>query len=406
MRNLTKVFLGATSLVSSIAGSAYGQTAPTPPGPPGPAPMAMPSMAGPLAANPAPMSFDLSGGGFDWLLGKVYVTGALTGMAYAQTNAHEFNGDRDVYADLTNGQVVLQKTDGFLQWYVEVGSYSFPSLGTPYTSSGPTPGGTFTAVPEAFFKFAFDDSINVEVGKLPTLIGDEYNFTFQNMNIERGLLWGQEPAISQGAQANYTSGPLTISVSLNDGYYSNRLNVVSGLISYGFNAGADTLAFSASGNLGHTGYGRAGSTLWQNNDSIYNLIYTHTSGAWTVSPYIQYVTVPKMNFCSSMTSSCGLIAGGSSISGALLVSYGLSDNWKLAGRFEYVETSGGDNFLYGNGSNAFTFTLTPTWQYKVFFVRPEVSYVSAGSITSGFGLGALGRSSDQFRGMLEAGVVF
>jgi len=28
--------------------------------------------------------------------------------------------------------------------------------------------------------------------KLPTLIGAEYTFTFENMNIERGLLWNQE----------------------------------------------------------------------------------------------------------------------------------------------------------------------------------------------------------------------
>ena len=70
---------------------------------------------------------------------------------------------------------------------------------------------------------------------MPTLIGAEYAFTFQNMNIERGLLWNQEPIISRGIQGNYSSGPLTVSLSLNDGLYSNNYNWISGLVSYTLN---------------------------------------------------------------------------------------------------------------------------------------------------------------------------
>ncbi len=61
-------------------------------------------------------------------------------------------------------------------------------------------------------------------GKLPTLIGAEYTFTFENMNIERGLLWNQENAVNRGVQANFTSGPVAVSVSWNDGFYPNRYN--------------------------------------------------------------------------------------------------------------------------------------------------------------------------------------
>ena len=35
-------------------------------------------------------------------------------------------------------------------------------------------------------------NFNVEIGELPTLIGAEYTFSFENMNVERGLLWDQE----------------------------------------------------------------------------------------------------------------------------------------------------------------------------------------------------------------------
>ena len=53
-----------------------------------------------------------------------------------------------------------------------------------------------------------------------------------------------------------------------------------------------------------------------------------------------------------------------------------------------------------------SFTITPTWQYKVLFVRPEFSYVSATSVARGAGLGPLGNDTNQFRGVLEAGILF
>ena len=163
-----------------------------------------------------------------------------------------------------------------------------PTLGVPYTNASNTGAATFGAVPQAWGKVVLSDSFNVIAGELPTLIGDEYAFTYENMNVERGLLWAQEPLVSRGVQANYTMGPFSASVSWNDGYYSNRYNEISGLLSYAFNGGADTLAVAAEGQLGHTFYGNAGSTLFQNNSSIYNLIWTHTSGNWTISPYFQY----------------------------------------------------------------------------------------------------------------------
>ena len=57
-----------------------------------------------------------------------------------------------------------------------------------------------------------------QAGKLATLTGDRFDFTFENMNIERGLLWNIEPAISRGFQLNYSDGSLSASVSINDGY--------------------------------------------------------------------------------------------------------------------------------------------------------------------------------------------
>ena len=192
------------------AGSALAQQ-PVPIVPPAPAPeapastaMTTPSMAGPLVANPNPHSFGDPFGYF----GKIYVTGALTGLGLVQSNP--VPGDHPFRPDVSNGQVIVQKTDGLFQFYVQAGIYSFPALATPYVSAWRTTGDTFTPLPVAYAKLAPTDEFSIQAGKLPTLIGAEYAFTFQNMNIERGLLWNQEPIISRGVQANYTLGPLAL----------------------------------------------------------------------------------------------------------------------------------------------------------------------------------------------------
>src|SRR5258708_3830993 len=208
-------------------------------------PMTTPAMTGPLAANANPFGVDLP----DWLGpagGKVYVTGAVSGLAYWQDNpGGSFPGDRASLLDLDNAQVFIQKTDGWLQYFIQVGTYSLPDLGLPYLKSSLTPVLTFGIVPQAFLKIQGQgdwSAFSVEAGKLPTLIGAEYTFSFENMNIERGLVWNQENAVNQGVQVNYSSGPLTLSVSWNDGFYSNRLNWLWGLASYSFNSGADVVS--------------------------------------------------------------------------------------------------------------------------------------------------------------------
>jgi len=86
--------------------------------------------------------------------------------------------------------------------------------------------GTF---PQGYLKLAPTSSFSIEVGKLPTLIGAEYTFSFENMNIQRGLLWNQENAVNRGAQVNYTAGPVSLSVAYSDGMYSNNYKLDFGI---------------------------------------------------------------------------------------------------------------------------------------------------------------------------------
>ena len=201
-------------------------------------------------------------------------------------------------------------------------------------------------------------------GALPTLIGDEYTFTFENMNIERGLLWGQEPAVSKGVQLNFSHGPLNMSAAWTDGYYSGTFTHASGLISYAFSS-SDTIAFAAEGNVArnsHFGF----ATPMQNQGDIFNLIYTHTQGNWVISPYIQYNSTPN--------NSTGSVAG-DTWGGAILTKYSFTPEFSLAARAEYIKSDGAANLLgYGVGSSAWSLTLTPTYQKGIFFVRGEASY--------------------------------
>ena len=213
-----------TALVSSMAlvglsTAAYADTTAAPAAPaaaPTPALPTFPSLGGVLTADPKPFSFDAGP------VGNVYITGVASGLVQTQTN--RVAGVASSQTDISNAQVFLNKTDGLIQFSAELGSYSLPALGVPYIKGEKVLPATYGAFSQGFIKIAPTDSFNIQVGKLPTLIGDEYTFSFENMNIQRGLLWGQEPAVSRGIQANYTVGALALSGAFTDGYYSNKYN--------------------------------------------------------------------------------------------------------------------------------------------------------------------------------------
>jgi hypothetical protein len=333
------------------------------------------AQAGAIAANSTPITFDPGIGS------SLTVSGTLSGLAYYQTNpTHAFSGDHSTYLDLDNAMVGIAKTDGIFQFDVQAGEYDFPVVGFPYTKASTTTSGTFGVVPIAYAKLQLTDEFSVSAGKLPTLIGAELPFTTQNANIERGLLWNQEPLVSRGVQANYASGPVSVAVSWNDGNYTNLWNTFSGLISYAID-GANTLAFDASITGGSGPFAKL---------DTYNLMYTYSNAPWTVGPYLQYQTQ------SGNGNEWGI---------GLLASYQFTPEWSLNGRVEYEDSSNSSGlFVYGPGSNAFSATITPTWQKGIFFVRGELSYASLGSNALGFG--TAGNKNDTFRALLETGISF
>jgi hypothetical protein len=358
-----------------------------------------------LSASQTPARFDMGG------IGPVYLTGVLSGLVQSQN--HRFPSDQAWEADVDNAQLFINKPDGMWQFFVQTGYYALPALGVPYVHANEATPALFTPFPQAYLKFVPNDSFSVMVGKLPTLVGAESTFSFQNMNIQRGLLWNQENAVNRGVQLNYTRGPLTLAFSVNDGFYSSHPSWVSGLASYALDK-SSTLTFVGAGNTSETDVSSFRTPPFQNNQQIYNLIYTRTAGPWTIQPYLQYAHVPRLEQFDANGSA-------STWGGALLASYDFGagtvpaalrlPGFKLAGRLEYISSTGSvaggaPNLLYGPGSAAWSLTLTPTYQHRNFFVRGELSYVGTSDRAAGAAFGTSGNKNSQVRGLVELGLLF
>ena len=373
---------------------AQAQTPPAAPATPPAAPAALPTPAitGPLANLP-PAVFDA--GPF----GKIEVNGILSGLGMWQDN--HVPGDSPNHAALSNGQIFIQKTDGWFQFYIQAGSYNIPDLGVPFLASEQTVTELYSPLPVAYVKLQAGKNTSFEIGALPTLIGAEYTFSFENMNIERGLLWNQENAVNRGIQVNQTMGKFAASFSWNDGFYSDRYSWLSGSLAY--TNGPHALSFVAGGNMSQTAY-QSYATPVQNNGSIYNVIYTYTKGAWIVQPYYQYTEVPT-------DAKVGVVKGAHTNGGAILLSRAFSHGFSLPVRFEYIASSGSAaedavNLMYGAGSTGTSVTVTPTFQQGGFFIRGDLAWVHAGSITAGDAFGPTGMNGNQLRAVAELGFMF
>ena len=380
------------------AGSApaSADTAPAP-ADPAPAPLPTPSITGPVGWLP-PALFEA--GPF----GKIAVNGILDGLGMWTGNY--VPGDNSTQAALSNGQVFIQKADGWFQFYLQAGAYNIAALGTPFLATDKTVSKLYGPVPVAFLKLQpgknspFKNT-SLLIGSLPTLIGAEYTFTFENMNVNRGLLWNQENAVNRGIQINQTMGKFTASLSWNDGFYSNRYSWLTGSLTY--TKGPHSLAFVGGGNYGQTAF-QTYATPVQNNSRIYNVIYTYTKGSWILQPYVQWTNVPT-------NPNVGIVKGASTTGGAMLASYTFKHGFSLPVRWEYISSSGtaGEqavNLIYGPGSAATSVTVTPTFQRGGFFVRGDLAYVHASNITPGDAFSRNGLNQNQPRAMAEFGFIF
>src|ERR1019366_6329201 len=361
LATFTAASYAAGNLASSSASADVQEAQAATPAPP---PAVVPAPA--AAAAPAPLSTFVLTGPLQWLppatfdagpLGKLSVNGIVTGFAQFQNNS--VPGDDKAQATLSNGQIFIQKPDGKVQYYIQAGAYTMPTLSVPFANAQTVVNNFYGPVPVAFLKLQAGSTTQFVIGSLPTLMGAESTFTYQNFNIERGIVWNQENAINRGIQVNQTVGKhLSGAISWNDGYYSNRYSWLSGSVTY--SNGPHTLTYDGMGNLGQTAY-QTTATPVQNNSYMHVVIYGYTKGPWIIQPYFQYSNLPK-NLKVSVPKST------SATGGALNVSYAFKCGFSLPVRWEYLTSSGGATdgsvnlWGFGSGSGGTTITATPTYQ--------------------------------------------
>lgn len=335
---------------------------------------------------------------------------ALTGLGASQSNAAA-DTPRN-YGDISNAQVVITKPTGMLQLFAIAGYYSIPDLTTSYLRAATQTRTTWGALPVAYASIVPHENWSLNVGKLFALGGAEGTLSYENINIQRGLLWGQTNSISQGAQVNYQDDTWSSSLSWTDGADSGKYNWVG--VSAGYKLSPQTTITAVwNGSLSGNAADSARTPLLQNNSQITNLLFSYKGDHWGLTPYLQYSVVPP-------NPTIGIYGTSSSQGAGLLATYRITPlvdgqlpkkNISLPFRLEFMNTSGNsgtsaNNLLYGPNSGAYSLTLTPTIQNGPLFARLEGSYVRALNYLDGSAFGPTGNTPTQARIMFEAGILY
>lgn len=335
---------------------------------------------------------------------------AATGLATAQSNTS--NASPKDLGDVSNAQVMIQKTSGWLQLFAMGGAYAQPALATNYTRAYTQTDGTWGFFPVGWISLAPSDEWRLDIGKIFAIGGGENTFTYQNINIQRGLLWTQTNVVTRGMQLNYTGSAFSANLAWTDGTYSNTYNWLSGQISVPI---SDRHSVNASwtGALSANAMNTMATPLLQNNSQISTLNYAYNTPHWSITPYLQMTVVPA-------APQVGILGSSGTQGAAIMGTYRVNpleggkaakQNITLPARFEYLNSWGNsgvsaNNLMYGPNSAAWSATVTPTWQRGPWFARLEGSYVRALNPTAGAGFGLNGNANSQARVMLEAGILY
>ena len=330
-------------------------------------------------------------------------TGSLSSPAGADQQGHTDVSDLLVNASYTSGYYKVSTT---------IGGYNFPTVGTAinqtFNDYASQTGGAacanvscYTVVPLAQVTYTSPNSHwTIYAGKIGTLIGAEGAFTYQNVNIERGLGWALEPVVSRGGHIGYSNGPWTFAVEVNDGFYSGKLHTIEYEAAW---APSSSTSWTFVG-MNPESNTPGNVTSFIANQSEYNLMYSRTAGKWQFSPYALWVSSPS---CATL----GYTKAESDYAVSLLGSYAFSSTASVGFRIEDAEnqastsdTSPNAFLLYGPGSSATTYTLTPALKFGGNgIIRFEWSHVTVRNGIAGTIFGPSGSLTSQNRIGFEVG---
>lgn len=304
--------------------------------------------------------------------------------------------DLPTRTDVSNALLSLSKNTGRIRGSVTVGAYAFPIIGfalNPTTQPGSN-SWLYGFVPQFDLQYVFDPHASVSIGQMPSLLGQENAFTYQNLNIERGLLWGAENTVDRGVRVAYQNGPWSVTLGYNDGFYSGSAGrALEGDIAWAPTANT-TWQFAF---LYPSANAPANATAPVANKREADFELTQQFGKLQLLPYVLVVTSPA-------SPAQGYVRSESALGAALLANYAFSSAYALAFRYETFSNASSRGDLspnadlvgLGAGSSAQTLTLTPSYSAGLFFARADFSKVFSASL----------QSEAQSRVLVEAGVKF
>jgi len=347
-------------------------------------------------ATPAPYSLD---GTF-----SIY-TEQTSGVNAAGSLDTAGGPDRAARTDLSNALFVFAKNTGFFRFGITAGEYAFPTVGEAInqTAQAGANAALFGYVPSVYVAIVPNEHLTLTAGQLPALLGEESDFTYQNVNVQRGLVWALEPVFSRGVRATYVQGKFTGDLEYDDGYYTATHRAFEGLAGW---APSATTSFQFAFIVPEAGTpGNATSSIA--NKSEYDFMFTQQAGKLALMPYVLLVDSPA-------SSALGYAAAESATGAALLAQYAFDSHFSVAARGEWVanasavsDASPNADFLgYGPGSSATSLTVTPAYRTGYLFARVEFSSVRLANARAGLGFGPAGTAATQTRFVAETGLQF
>ncbi len=309
-------------------------------------------------------------------------------------------------AQVSNGLVAVTKNTSQLQGGITIGAYALPVVGqaiNPTTQQGAN-SSLYGYFPTAYLAYVPNGHVTVSAGQLATLLGQESGFTFQNVNVQRGIVWAAEPSFSRGVRATYVQGKFTGNLEYNDGFYSGDSGrAVEGLAGWAPSAATNLqVAFIAPGK---NTPGNVTASIANKNEIDFMLMQSF--GKLQLEPYVLLVNSPA-------SASLGYTSGESALGGVVIATYAFNGMYSVALRYESYGNNSGTNATspnadlvgYGPGSSAQTWTFTPAYRSNLFFTRVEFSSVRASRFTPGLAFGNGGNGSTQTRFLIETGAQF
>ena len=281
---------------------------------------------------------------------------------------------------LSNGSIIVQKNTGLVQYLIQAGTYAMSTLGSPLDRTRAFEKNSFGPIPHAYLSLNPNAQWSLQVGKLLSMPGFENPFSYQNQNVQRGLLENQNNTISQGLQLNYVDEKASLFWTLNDGFYSGQLTWLGFGGSYQFNDRHST-NLMLGGAYKPSRVSTEVTPLLQNNSQIINLIHRIQWSNWSLTPYYQLTLIPS-NTSTQLTSPAKTQGY------ALIldrVFKGHDPSWLPQGstlhiplRLEHLKVSDystltSNRLVFGPNAQSTSWTLTPTLQWGIYFLRAEWS---------------------------------